>query len=350
MTESADLGSPPGSVLIVKPSSLGDVVTALPVLRGLRRTFPQVRIAWFVARALAPVLSGEDDLDEVIPFDRPLLGRAWRSPRAATALWALVRRLGRERFDWALDLQGLWRSGFFTAVTRARLRAGFADAREGAGVFYTHRIPVAERHTVDRNIALARRLGIDARPQDMRLTVPAKGREFAETFCREHGLSPGGFLVCVPPTRWPTKQYPLRHWRRCVAGLAKRLPLVIVGGSGDVRQCRAVAQGAGEGVIDLGGRTDLVELVGLIAAARGVLCSDSAAKFIASAVGVDSVTLIGPTRPERTGPYRLGRAVVADVPCQGCLKRRCSHITCMESIRPDDVLLAVDAMLASGSG
>jgi len=117
-----------------------------------------------------------------------------------------------------------------------------------------------------------------------------------------------------------------------------------------VRQCRAVAQGAGEGVIDLGGRTDLVELVGLIAAARGVLCSDSAAKFIASAVGVDSVTLIGPTRPERTGPYRLGRAVVADVPCQGCLKRRCSHITCMESIRPDDVLLAVDAMLASGSG
>jgi len=154
MTESADLGSPPGSVLIVKPSSLGDVVTALPVLRGLRRTFPQVRIAWFVARALAPVLSGEDDLDEVIPFDRPLLGRAWRSPRAATALWALVRRLGREGFDWALDLQGLWRSGFFTAVTRARLRAGFADAREGAGVFYTHRIPVAERHTVDRNIAL----------------------------------------------------------------------------------------------------------------------------------------------------------------------------------------------------
>ena len=132
--------------------------------------------------------------------------------------------------------------------------------------------------------------------------------------------------------------------------LAGRLPVVVVGGAGDVQRCRAVVEGAPGGVIDMGGRTGLVQLVGLIAAARGVLCSDSAAKFIASAVGVDSVTLMGPTRSERTGPYRLGRTVLAGVPCQGCLKRRCSHVTCMEAIPPDEVVLAVDAMLAEGGG
>ncbi len=350
MTESVGANSPPGSVLIVKPSSLGDLVTALPVLRGLRRTFPKARIAWFVAKAFAPMLSGEDDLDEVILFDRPLLGGVWRSARAVAALAALMRRLGSERFDWALDLQGLWRSGFFTAVTRARLRAGFADAREGAGVFYTHRIQVEATHTVERNLALARRLGIDARAEDMHLTVPPEGRQFAGAFCRGHGFSPGGFLVCVPSTRWPTKQYPVRPWGRCRSQLAGRLPGVVVGGAGDVQRCRAVVEGAPGGVIDMGGRTGLVQLVGLIAAARGVLCSDSAAKFIASAVGVDSVTLMGPTRSERTGPYRLGRTVLAGVPCQGCLKRRCSHVTCMEAIPPDEVVLAVDAMLAEGGG
>ena len=86
-------------------------------------------------------------------------------------------------------------------------------------------------------------------------------------------------------------------------------------------------------------------MVGLIAASGGVICCDSSAKFIAPAVGVDVVTLIGPTRVERTGPYLRGRPVVADVACQGCLRKQCRHITCMESIDPEAVIAAAGEML-----
>ena len=81
-------------------------------------------------------------------------------------------------------------------------------------------------------------------------------------------------------------------------------------------------------------------MVGLIAACGGVVCCDSAAKFIAPAVGVECVTLIGPTQVERTGPYLNGRTVSARIACQGCLRRRCRHGTCMESIEPAEVVRA----------
>jgi len=337
---------PPRRVLLVKPSALGDVVTAVPVLRGLRRTFPAARLSWLVSDTCAPLLAGDADLDEVVLFERKRLGRAWHSPAAAGALRRLLQRLHAARFDWVLDLQGLLRSALLAAATEAPLRAGFADAREGARWFYTQPLAVTAAHTVDRNIELARRLGVDARPDDMTLTVSPAGRRFVERIAAEHGLERGAFLACVPATRWQSKQYPARHWRAVVAELAADVPVALLGGPGDRPLCAAIADGLGPGVVNLAGWTGVAELVGAIAASAGVVCCDSAAKFIAPAVGVGAVALIGPTRPERTGPWPRGWAVVADVPCQGCLRRRCGHRTCMELLAPRRVVAAARQMLS----
>lgn len=336
----------PDRVLIVKPSALGDVVTAMPVLRGLRRTFGrQVHVAWLINTNCAGLVAHDSDLDDCVPFDRKRLGKAWRSAAAAAALAKLLGRLKRGRYDWVIDLQGLLRSALLARATRAPRRAGFADAREGAARFYTDRsaAPV-DMHTVDRNIALARELGVDARGGDMTLQVAPAADEFAEAFVADHALG-DGFVICVPPTRWKTKLYPVRHWRTVAGRLAERMPVVLIGAPGDRDLCAAVADRAGPGVINAAGRTDVAQMVALIAASSGVICCDSAAKFIAPAVGTDVVTLIGPTRVERTGPYRRGRAVVAGVACQGCLERQCPHITCMESIAPETVIAAAGEML-----
>ena len=337
--------STPQRVLIIKPSSLGDVVTAVPVLRGLRRTFPDVHISWMLAGTCIEMMAHDTDLDEVILFDRVRLGKAWCQPGATRDLISFLGRLRKGRFDWVIDLQGLFRSGFFAWAAGASVRAGFADARELAGTFYSHSIAVEPPHTVDRNIALALELGIDARAEDMTLQVAPTGKEFARRFCEEHGIRAGGFIVCVPPTRWVTKRYPVRHWRAVVSALSKRLPVAVLGAPCDRQICSAVADGLGSGVINLAGKTGVVAMVGVIAASAGVTCSDSAAKFIAAAVGVEAITLMGPTRMERTGPYLRGRAIVADVPCQGCVKRRCRHITCMQMINPDEVISEVECML-----
>jgi len=336
---------PPRRVLIIKPSALGDVVTAMPVLRGLRRTFPHARIEWLVNRNFAPLIAHDADLDACMLFDRGKLGAAWRSPASARAAWRLLGDLRKGAFDWVLDLQGLLRSGLFAAATRAPVRAGFAGAREGAAVFYNRRVRTSAAHTVDRNIELARSLGVDARAEDMTLQVSQDGKEFAEDFLQTNALSPGTYLVCVPPTRWPTKRYPPRHWRRVISAFAGRITVVLLGGPGDRDVCAAAAENVGGRLINLAGETGIEQFVAVLASSGGVVCCDSAAGTIASATGVGVVMLTGPTRPQRTGPYRCGTVVAADVPCRGCLKRRCSHVTCMELIDPDRVTAATEKML-----
>jgi len=334
----------PRRVLIVKPSALGDVVTAVPVLRALKRTYPQVHTAWLVSDACAPLIAHDSQLDEAVPFERRRLGRAWRSRSGARTLWRLLRSLRRGEYDWVIDLQGLLRSGLLTAATRAPLRAGFAEGREGSWLFYTRPVSVTAQHTVQRNLDLAAVLGLDARGDDMTLEISQTARAFAKRFRQQAGLAEGGYVACVPRTRWQSKQYPARHWRRAVATLREDIPIVLLGSDGDRDMCAHIADGQ-TGVVDLAGQTSVAEMVAVIAGAAGVLCRDSAAKFIAPAVGVDVVTLSGPTKTERTGPYRMGRAVVADVACQGCLKRRCRPAMCMEMIDPGHVVDATRQML-----
>lgn len=337
----------PERILIIKPSSLGDVVTAMPVLRGLRRTFPRAHIAWLISNACAPLIESDSDLNEIIIFERKKLGQAWRSIESAKTLAGLCHRLAKGKFDWVIDLQGLFRSGFFTFASGAHRRIGFADSREAANLFYTETVAVTPAHTVDRNIAIVRPLGVDAKPQDMNLQIADQARQFADDFGRQHSLPRKGYLVCVPPTRWVTKRYPVRHWRTVVSALASKLPLAILGSKdpAEISLCAQVADGMGPNVLNLAGQTNIPQLVAIIERSAGVICSDSAAKFIAPAVGVDAVAIIGPTRVELTGPYLRGQAVVANIACQGCLRKRCPHITCMELIPPREVIAAAERMI-----
>ncbi len=332
----------PKRVLIIKPSALGDVATGVPILRGLRRTFPDAHIAWLVNDNCADLIANDSDLDELIIFQRKLLGRAWRNPSAAGMLLKLIKKLKAGQFDWVIDIQGLFRSGFLAWVTGANVRAGFAGAKELAGTFYTHRIEVDSQHTIDRNIDLAVTLGIDARAEDMTLELTASGKAATAEF----NLDRGGYLVAVPPTRWVTKLYPQRHWRKVIGELANKTTVVVLGAPGDEQMCQRIVAGLDGEIINLAGKTSIEQMVGLIAGSSGVICSDSAAKFIAPAVGVDVVCLIGPTRVEQTGPYKRGQALLADLPCQGCQMRSCRHTSCMEMIQPSEVIEAASAMLA----
>ncbi len=330
----------PKRVLIIKPSALGDVATGMPILRGLKRTFPGIYVAWLVNDNCANLIANDSDLDEVIIFHRKLLGRAWRNASAAVALMKLINTLRSRRFDWVIDIQGLFRSGFLAWASGAKVRAGFAGAKELAGTFYTHSIEVEAQHTIDRNIELAVKLGIDARGEDMTLELSPTGQAASD----QHGLTRGRYLVVVPPTRWKTKLYPKRHWRKVISALAGKTTVVVLGAPGDEKMCQSIVEGLDGDIKNLAGKTSIEQMVGLIAASRGVICSDSAAKFIAPAVGVDVVCLIGPTRAEQTGPYKRGKVLLAELPCQGCQKRSCRHTSCMEMISPGEVIEAALAM------
>ena len=144
--------STPSSILIIRPSALGDVCRTVPVLASLRSAWPDARIGWLVQEEFADVVSAHPSLDEVVPFPRQALRGAWRSPRRLLRSLSYLKGLARPGWELALDCQGLARSGLFARCSRARRRIGFAGAAEFGWVFLTERVATSERHVVDRTM------------------------------------------------------------------------------------------------------------------------------------------------------------------------------------------------------
>lgn len=347
----------PSRILILKPSSLGDVVHALPLLAALRRSLPGAHVAWLVGTSFAPLLEGHPQIDEVIPFDRARFGRLWRSPRVFLDFWAFVIGLRRRRFDLVIDLQGLIRSGIMAWFSGARRRVGFADARELAWVFYTQRLrcPSGTLHAVDRIMTVAAALGLEPRPIEFPLAVTSDEREAAARRLAEAAGRPvRSFAAVLPGARWESKRWPVEKWSALVgriesAGLG---PCVLLGAP-DEREAarRIVAACAAEAPdravpIDLTGRTSLRELTALLDLAARVVCSDSGPMHVAAALGKPIVAIFGPTDPKKTGPYGVPDPVAAlALPCAPCLRRVCplGHHDCMRRLEVEDVFRRVGA-------
>jgi ADP-heptose:LPS heptosyltransferase len=221
----------PKRILIIKPSAIGDVVHTLPILNLVRKRWPGAHVAWLVTPACAGLLEGHPQLDEIIVFDRKRLGGAWKSVGRFLELRRFARGLREKRFDLVLDLQGLFRSGWLAKKTRAPVRVGFANARELAPMFYTHRVAIEtmEQHAIERYLKLARFVGCDGEVEYVFATDDAD---------RAHVRSnaPGEpFAVLLPGTNWVTKRLPVETFAALVAPLRERFGLraVVAGSAGD---------------------------------------------------------------------------------------------------------------------
>ena len=342
-------------ILLIKPSSLGDVILALPILDGLRRRYPSAHIAWLVANPFVELIDPHPALDEVIPFDRKRFGRLGRSWRVTVEFVRFIASLRRRRFDLVVDLQGLFRSGFFARACGAGVRIGPSKGREAAWIFYTHRFPVAtlESHSLTRMWAASELLGFGDAPMTFRLPITDDDRSCAMQLLTDAGIDMDrGYAVVCPEARWPTKVWPADRFGAVIDRLAeaRALPAVLVGSASAGEICRAVAAAAASGPINLAGKTTLRQAAALIERARLVLTHDSGPMHMADALGRPLVALIGPTNPVRTGPYSQPDAVIrADLPCMPCyIKRldRCpQNHACMKDLNVDDVADAAMAAL-----
>lgn len=335
----------PKRILIIKPSSLGDVVHALPVLAALRNAYPDAHIAWLVGNTFAPLLDGHPMLNEVIRFDRTRYGKMWRSPRAFLAFWRFVAQIRRQRFDLVVDLQGLIRSGLLSLFSGASRRVGFADAREGAWLFYNRRVrpPASIEHAVDKNLCLLDALGAARIAPRFPLGLRSDECTAARAMLAEAaGGELAQFIAVIPGARWSTKQ-----WRGDRIGeLIDRIHdddmprCVLLGGPDDRAIADQVIANCQSGVLDLVGRTTLRQLVALIDLSERVICHDSGPMHIAAALGKPTLAIFGPTNPRRTGPYSdVAETVGHPVECAPCYRRECpyGHHDCMEKLDVDVV-------------
>lgn len=344
-------------ILIIKPSSFGDVIHALPVLNGLRQRFPHARISWLVANSCAGLLEGHPALDEVIRFDRKHYGRLGRDWRASLDFINFVGDLRSRRFDLVVDLQGLFRSGFFALAAGARHRIGFANAREFGWAFYNHRVQVdnPDMHAVERNYLFAEALGFAAIPIRFNLPVRADARESVRQLLAQNGIQPGeAYVVAGPGTRWETKQWPARHFATALSSIASQhaLPIVLTGMVDERAVVDQVAAATAGHVVNLAGRTSLQELIALVEGCRVALMNDSGPMHLATALNKPVVAVYGPTSAARTGPYGRGENVARlDLPCSPCYLKKiaqCPHgHRCMRELLPEAVAAQVSRILAS---
>ncbi len=325
----------PRRIAIIKPSALGDIVHALPVLTALRRRYPGAHIAWIVNRSYEPLLHSHPDLDETLPFDRHS-GRRWG--RAAFRFLRFLHRIRREEFDLAVDLQGLARSGLMAVATGAPRRVGLSSAREGGRWAYTDVIPVPDfqtLHAVDRYWLVVEALGAGTTAKEFRVPIADSARRWADDQLQH---LPRPWLVFGVGARWITKRWPPSHF----AVLAQRAQAryggtaIMVGGPDETSLAQAVVEKLTGRACDWTGKTSLPQLAAILANADIMVANDTGPLHLAVALGIPVVAPYTCTQVGRTGPYgAFAGAVETTVWCRGSCIKKCSRLECMEELTPD---------------
>lgn len=293
---------PAQRILLIRPSALGDVARTVPLIASLRATYPAATIDWLVQDTFVSVVASHPGVSEVLPFPRRDFS-AWFRRLRFGRLAGYLRSLRERRYEVVIDAQGLARSGLIAWATRAPIRIGLADAREGAPFAYTHKVRAdPESHTVDRMMALLGPLGV--RPRlDMRLYAPPADSTW---FAERSELSGRRYVLLAPTSRWPAKQWPAQNFAQLATRLTEKGMLVVfVGGSTERDQVQPLIDLAtrNPGVLDRMGQTTVGQLMALIEHASIVVANDSAALHIAVGFDRPVVALFGPTRVNRVGPY-----------------------------------------------
>jgi len=329
-------------ILLIKPSSLGDIVHAMPTCMAIRRAYPKARLTWLVKREWAGLVERIDGVDRVWPIDSTFSG--WLSQ---------VSPLRAEHFDLVVDLQGLFRSAAIGWCTGTPSLVGFANGREGSSWFYSNRVavPELEMHAVDRYLLVAKAVGaVEPCGPEFRFRMQQTDHDEVDRLLSRAGVRPGTSWVAMNVSaRWPTKRWPVASF----AEVADRLQqegwgaVVMIGGPDERADVAAVQGMMKTSAIDLAGAATVGMLPALLSKASLLITNDSGPMHIAAAVGTPVVALFGPTSAARTGPYGTGHQVLtAQVPCRPCFSRSCHNsvqMECLKTVSPQQVLAAARA-------
>jgi len=306
------------NILIIKPSSLGDIVLALPAISALRRSFPDAEISWLVRPEFELILKNHPDLNHTILFDRKLLGKAWFSPSALAALSSLVKTLHRKQFDIVIDLQGLFRSGLLAYLTGCKTRLGMANAREFAPAFYTLTVPQSPDciHLVDYYLRIISCTGASDTAVQFKFPEDPAADDSVRKLLNTHNVKIGNYAVLIPGSAHIDKCWPIDRF----AALADRinaefrLSIVAAGGESEKKIIEKLGELASVPIANFAGLTNLIELTALLKAARLVVSNDTGPGHIAAALGVPLVMIFGRINPARIAPYKRPHCVAAVEP------------------------------------
>lgn len=339
-------------VLLVKMSSLGDVIHTLPALTDASRTIPGIRFDWVVEENFAEIPAWHPAVDETYPVAL----RRWRRDRRGSReeRRAFRETLHLHAYDRVIDAQGLIKSAWVARMANGpRWGLDRHSAREPlAALSYHHRVCVPRaQHAVTRTRALF--------AEALSYAEPASPADYGLVRDRLPSLpvAPGDVLF-LHGTTWPSKHWPEAYWCELMAlAAAKKCRVLLPWGNDDERARAERIAEAGEGYGFVLPRCGLGEIAVLMASSRVVIGVDTGLAHLSAALGIPSVTVYGSTRADRTGTFGVGQIhLIAQFPCAPCLSRECHYQNsspvkpaCYSTLSPTRIWQEVESLLHPSS-
>lgn len=342
-------------ILIVRTSAIGDVIVSSVLPPALRRTWPDAHIAWLVEAGIHPLLQGDPNIDEVITWPKAEWVRLWKDGQRLE-VWRRLRQLRRElrarRFDIALDLQGLMKSGLLAWLSGAPRRIGVGSV-EGSRLLMTEVVPRSREPRLrlgSEYEALAQHLGLDCGDFHPELSPAPAAEGTVLARLAGHGLAAGRYAVFAPFTTRPQKHWFEDAWQTLALQLmtATGLIPVLLGGPGDAAAGERIAA-ADPRIINLAGQTSLPEAVAAIAHSALLVGVDTGLTHMGTALARPTVALFGSTCPYQDTGRATGRVIWLGLECSPCGRHPgCDgRFDCLRDIRPQRVMDEIHVVLAA---
>ncbi len=326
-------------ILVIKMSSIGDVILATPSLRAIRSQYPNAWIAVLTGTESVPILQRCPYVDEIIVYDSKRRHHGW------VGILQLGSELRRQRFDILIDLQNNKISHLAGFLSFAPLRYGYRNGKWDFLLSHGCRDWKKKISAVQHQFQLLRFAGITPPKEELLELWPSKEDEQKVQKWFENGwISENQKLVAVSPftsQRWIAKRWGMDRFAELIDRLGKGgIRAVLIGALGDEPLARELIQKTQSNPLNLVGKTTIVELAVLLKGCRVLVGHDSAPLHVAAAVGTPLIALFGPTDPQRhLPPYKKGTVFYRNLICQPCYKTRCPlvHHNCLESVTVEEV-------------
>jgi len=338
-------------ILILKLSSLGDILHTLPVLRALRENQPSAYIAWMVEERYRDLLEGNSYLDEIITVRT----KAWRKNWSLDTLREInqsIQKMRQSKFDTVLDLHGLLKTGIIAGLSGAKRRIGFPRqlCKEKISAWFTNvkgpRTGIGT-HVVELNHSLAKLAGAgDLSPAPLTFQVPPAAEEKIDGFIKnQSGLADKPRVAINPGAGFESKQWDLIRFANLADRIVQDLgyEVILTWGPGEESKVATIAEKM-EQSCHIAPATSVVESIALYKRLDLMVSCDSGPLHMCAGLGIPTVSIFGPTDPDRNGAYGTNHEVVCKkLPCSYCWKRSCPLGTreCMDSVQVEEVFSAV---------
>jgi len=331
-------------ILIVKPSSFGDIVQSLPVAHMLREQFKGATVWWLTNNNYLDFFKLVSAVDKTISFERQKWGNVKNIFKTIPEVFFFLLNIRRKKFDLVLDLQGLFRSGVISWISGAPLRIGFGDIRDFAYIFYNIKIYPEKDilHAQERYFYLAVQVTKFKNPNVL-FNIPELEKKWAENIWGNRlriAINPGG--------RWDTKRWPAEKYSYIINEFIKKpnVKIVILGDERDSNISKNIKSDNSSDIVDLAGKTNFIELTAILNSADILITNDSGTMHLADSLCVPIVALFGPTDPRKTGPKGKDAVVIrSKIQCSPCFNRVCKENECMKSIDEKTVLHSAEDLL-----